>query len=156
MLQLSAYMAWKRTQHKAPGKYYRNGIRLIDLMRMFPDDATAEQWFVEGRWPTGVQLSVLPQRPSHPLHAQDHAVRLPELPHVLFGQDGHGNTRLHGRLPEMGHRHLPDDHADQGHLKHEHAPRDRRHPRRRRGICATGCSHAATGAHQAVLAEFYR
>ncbi len=38
----------------APGKHYRKGITLIELTRMFPDDATAEAWFVETRWPNGV------------------------------------------------------------------------------------------------------
>ena len=40
--------------HKAPGKHYRNGMTWADLFRMFPDDATAEKWFVETRWPNGV------------------------------------------------------------------------------------------------------
>ena len=36
--------------HKAPGKHYRNGLSLIELTRMFSDDATAERWFVAQRW----------------------------------------------------------------------------------------------------------
>ncbi|MDE0201341.1 MAG: IS1595 family transposase [Rhodospirillaceae bacterium] len=39
---------------KAPGKSHREGISLIEIMRRFPDDATAEAWFVERRWPDGV------------------------------------------------------------------------------------------------------
>ena len=39
---------------QAPGKHYREGISLLELTRMFPDDATAEQWFIEQRWPNGV------------------------------------------------------------------------------------------------------
>ena len=39
---------------KAPGKSYRKGISLVKLMDMFPDDETAERWFVSTRWPTGV------------------------------------------------------------------------------------------------------
>ena len=39
--------------HKAPGKHYRAGLSLVEVMRMFPDDATAEQWFIEQRWPDG-------------------------------------------------------------------------------------------------------
>ena len=39
---------------KAPGKSYRNGISLIELFQMFPDDAAAEKWFEEVRWPDGV------------------------------------------------------------------------------------------------------
>lgn len=40
--------------HNAPGKHHRNGISLIDIFRRFPDDAAAEAWFVEQRWPEGV------------------------------------------------------------------------------------------------------
>ena len=36
--------------HKAPGKHYRNGISLIDLFNMFPDEDSAEKWFEEERW----------------------------------------------------------------------------------------------------------
>ena len=35
----------KRAKHKAPGKAYREGISLIELFEMFPDDATATKWF---------------------------------------------------------------------------------------------------------------
>ena len=28
---------------KGPGKHYRDGITLIDLFKMFPDDETAEK-----------------------------------------------------------------------------------------------------------------
>lgn len=38
----------------APGKHFREGMSLIEVMRMFPDDKTAEDWFVEQRWPNGV------------------------------------------------------------------------------------------------------
>ena len=40
-------------------------------------------------------LPVLQQRPRPPLHAQDHAVPMPELPQVLLGQDGHGHAVMH-------------------------------------------------------------
>ena len=38
----------------APGKHYRKGMTLIQLQDKFPDDATAEQWFIDTRWPDGV------------------------------------------------------------------------------------------------------
>ena len=41
----------KRTTKKAPGKAYRSGITLAQLFELFPDDRTAEQWFVKTRWP---------------------------------------------------------------------------------------------------------
>ena len=39
---------------KAPGKHFRNGIPLVELFRMFPDDQTAEAWFIEQFWPNGI------------------------------------------------------------------------------------------------------
>ena len=39
---------------KAPGKSRRKGITLKQIMQQFPDDTTAEVWFIENRWPTGV------------------------------------------------------------------------------------------------------
>lgn len=39
----------------APGKHYRKGLSLIELMRMFPHDQAAEAWFVKVRWPDGVK-----------------------------------------------------------------------------------------------------
>ena len=37
--------------HKAPGKHYREGMSLVEIIRMFPDDAAAERWFTKVRWP---------------------------------------------------------------------------------------------------------
>lgn len=34
----------------APGKHYRKGISLLQILKMFPDNATAEQWFAKKRW----------------------------------------------------------------------------------------------------------
>ena len=38
---------------KAPGKSHCKGMTLAELFRQFPDDATAEKWFAEQRWPEG-------------------------------------------------------------------------------------------------------
>ena len=43
---------------KAPGKAHREGISLVKLMRMFPNDAAAETWFIEQRWPDGVYCPI--------------------------------------------------------------------------------------------------
>ena len=43
--------------HKAPGKHYRKGITLVELFKMFPDNASAEKWFVETRWPDGIRCA---------------------------------------------------------------------------------------------------
>ena len=39
---------------RAPGKAFREGISLIEIMDMFPDDDTARLWFEECRWPAGM------------------------------------------------------------------------------------------------------
>ncbi len=39
--------------HRAPGKHHREGISLVKLFRMFPDDRTAGEWFAKQRWPEG-------------------------------------------------------------------------------------------------------
>ncbi len=39
---------------KAPGKYYRKGLSLMQVSEMFATDALAEQWLTEARWPDGV------------------------------------------------------------------------------------------------------
>ena len=40
--------------HKAPGKHYRKGVTITQLIRMFPDNEAAEAWFIKQRWPEGV------------------------------------------------------------------------------------------------------
>ena len=41
------------TKHKAPGKSFREGLTLIQVMDMFPDEAAATKWFEAVVWPTG-------------------------------------------------------------------------------------------------------
>ena len=41
------------TKHKAPGKSDREGLSLIEVMDMFPDEAEATRWFEAHMWPTG-------------------------------------------------------------------------------------------------------
>ena len=38
---------------KAPGKAFRQGLSIIELFDMFPNDRAAEQWFKRIRWPHG-------------------------------------------------------------------------------------------------------
>ena len=39
--------------HKGPGKAHRQGLTVIELFKMFPDDEAAERWFEEQRWSAG-------------------------------------------------------------------------------------------------------
>lgn len=41
--------------HNAPGKHFRKGITLIEAVNKFGTDAAAEAWFVERRWPNGIE-----------------------------------------------------------------------------------------------------
>lgn len=41
----------------APGKHFRKGISIKQLLEMFPTDEQAAQWFVEQRWPDGVRCA---------------------------------------------------------------------------------------------------
>ena len=38
---------------KAPGKSHREGISIIELTEMFPDETSAIKWFEDTRWPDG-------------------------------------------------------------------------------------------------------
>ncbi len=38
---------------QGPGKWFRKGITLIEVIAMFPDDESAERWFAAMRWPDG-------------------------------------------------------------------------------------------------------
>ena len=49
---------------KGPAKWFREGITLIELVRLFPDDEAAGNWFADMRWPDG---------PACP-HCQSHNV----------------------------------------------------------------------------------
>ena len=37
----------------APGRYYREGVTLVDLIDMFPDEDSAREWFEARVWPDG-------------------------------------------------------------------------------------------------------
>ena len=37
----------------APGKHYRQGVSLVEFVRLYPDDHSAHDWFVAARWSDG-------------------------------------------------------------------------------------------------------
>ena len=43
----------KRVKKRAPGKHWRKGLTLVEMIRKFPDDKTAEAWIASIRWPDG-------------------------------------------------------------------------------------------------------
>ena len=40
--------------YNAPGKHFRKGLSVKGFFALFPDDETAEQWFIGRRWPNGI------------------------------------------------------------------------------------------------------
>ena len=59
---------YERMDTKEPAQ---NDLSLIQLFKMFPDDATAEKWFVEKRWPDGIRCTKcdcdnIQEKSSHP------------------------------------------------------------------------------------------
>lgn len=60
-------------KQKAPGQSRRRGITLPQFFRLFPDDTTAEAWFVKQRWPSGVAC---PECDS--MNVQERASRKPK------------------------------------------------------------------------------
>ena len=40
-------------KRRGPGRGYREGITLVQIIEMFPDDAAARRWFEERLWPDG-------------------------------------------------------------------------------------------------------
>ena len=51
MSQAATILQYVERVGKGPGKFYRQGISLVQLFEMFPDDETAEAWFRRIRWP---------------------------------------------------------------------------------------------------------
>ena len=40
--------------NKAPGKHFRQGLSTKEFYRLFPDNASAEEWFIQNRWFDGI------------------------------------------------------------------------------------------------------
>ena len=67
------------TRAQASGRADREGLSLVALMRLFPDDATAEKWFERHLWPNGPACpdcgsrrhAVTGERQRMPYHCKD-------------------------------------------------------------------------------------
>ena len=59
-----------------PGESYRKGITLIDAIRKFSDEADAEAWFIEQRWPDGIKC---PRCDSDSIHPRKNRKPMPFL-----------------------------------------------------------------------------
>ena len=67
------------TTQKGPGKSFRRGITLIEAVRTYGDEASAEAWFINQRWPDGIRcphcesdrVSERENRKPMPYHCRD-------------------------------------------------------------------------------------
>ena len=107
---------------KAPGKYFRKGLSLVQVFNMFPDEDAAREWFEETYWPNGavcphcgtfnVQCNVKHPKMTH--RCRD----CPNKP-FLLPQNWHRYAKLETWASSLGHRHVLDDHQPQGCFQHE-------------------------------------
>jgi len=51
-----------RKTQQAPGKFFRKGLSLVELMKLVPDDKAAEAWFIKTWYPNGLHC---PECGSH-------------------------------------------------------------------------------------------
>ena len=111
---------------KAPGKAFRKGISLVDLFRMFPDDAKAEAWFAGTRWPNGPACPYCGS--AHVLSGAKHATmpyrcREKGCRKRFSVKTGTVMEASNIGYQKMGDRHLPCADQPQVHLLHETASR---------------------------------
>ena len=120
------------TRGKAPGRYYREGVCLLDRLEMFPDEESAELWFEIDRW-EDTRLYCPAAAPA----PRRFASPPPESP-CPSGVGTVASTSRFARArpwstpdpPEVvGHRYLPPCDQPEGGLQHKAAPRLRHHPK---------------------------
>ena len=101
----------------APGKHFRKGVTLVEVLRAFPDDAHAEQWFIETRWPDGIgcpccgSLNVreIPNRKPMPYRCRDCRQHF-----SVKNWDSHAG--IESRTPDLGVSVLPPGNGHQGYV----------------------------------------
>ena len=66
-------------KHNGPGKAYRKGISLLEIIKRFDTEDKAEAWFVEQRWPNGmachhcgsIKVTIVANRKPQPFRCRD-------------------------------------------------------------------------------------
>ena len=138
---------------KAPGKHYPMGISLVEIARMFPDDAAAEDWIVKTRWPDGVRCPHCDAAKNPGSQdAQAAAVPLPSLPEALQRADQHPDAELEAQLAGLGDGVLSSGHRHEGHVEPEAASQSGRDAEDRLALGAPrprDLAERAPGSHQA-------
>ena len=113
---------------RAPGKHFREGMSIVQLVRMFPDEAAAEQWFVDERWPDGVHCPACGS-----LNVQERRTRKPQPYRCrdcrkdFSVKTGTLMQGLQPGPPDLADRALPALDQPQGSVVDEDAPGPRGH-----------------------------
>ena len=112
--------------HKVPGKAHREGITVVQLADMFPDEAAATAWFESQVWPSGRHC---PRCGSINTSEASHA----KMPYWCTDCRSYfsvkaGTVMEGSKLPlrKWVFRDLPTSNQPQGRIKHAAAPRHRR------------------------------
>lgn len=108
-----------------PGKSYRQGINIIQLFDMFPDEESARIWFENIRWPDGGRrcprcdsIRTMPTK-----EREAHALLVLWVPFVLQRQGQHHHGGQQATAPQVGLRAVPAQHEPQEGVQHEATPR---------------------------------
>ena len=107
---------------KAPGKSHREGISLIELTEMFPNEASAVRWFEAIHWPEERHCGHCGSTETTPVpNAKPMPYWCKECRSYFSVRTG--TTMEKSRLPlrKWGLRRLPLRHQPQGRVEHEAA-----------------------------------
>ena len=104
------------------GRSERQGISIIQLFDMFPDEQTAREWFESVRWPNGRVCGKCGSvRTSEASHAK--------MPYWCSDCRSYfsvktGTVMRSSKVspPQVGNRHLHYDDFSQGYIQHEAPP----------------------------------
>ena len=90
---------------KAKAKQLKKDISPMPLLEMFPDDETAEQWFIKNRWPDGIRCAHCDSgRVKTAAKHSNKPFRCSSCKKSVFDQDEHLYGFLTVRLSEVGTR----------------------------------------------------
>ena len=111
-------------KQKAPGKFYRVGLSLIELAEMIPDEATATKWFETIMWEDGCSCPYcLSSNVAEKKNRKPMPYRCRDCRKHFSVRTGTVIERSHIPLKKWGVGHLSLDNQPEGCLCHEVVPR---------------------------------
>ena len=115
--------------HKAPGKSDREGLTMVQLCDMFPDENSARQWFESRVWPAGRYCPACGSTSTHEA-GHNHMPYQPVEKGVIDRVSRHGEAyRGEGGFAILGDDEddLNDQDGSSGRNKHEQGANSARH-----------------------------